>query len=155
MLKSLFLVLLLSLAVITGCSSDDDNPVTPPVTGEVLLASVTVDSVFTSGSGLSTKSSTVSSSTLNFTDRDSARISFYYSGENNLIDTPIVIYYNNGTTNIYIYNSSTLAPTVAEQFVNVTIPSPRVNASFLYRISTRSVSGSSFFKFRDLNIYKK
>ncbi|MEO8209352.1 MAG: hypothetical protein ABI840_02235 [bacterium] len=155
MSKFLFFALFLCFAIFAGCSDDDDNPVNPPVTGEVLLATVPGDSVGTSGTGLGIKTSTISSSTLNFTDRDSARISFFYSGENNSFPTPVEIYYTIDTTNIYIFNSTTLNPTVDEQFVNVTVPSPKVNATFRYRIVTSSLGGPSFFKFRELKIYKK
>lgn len=155
MLKSLLFVLLSVFVLMTGCSNDDD-PVTPnnPPTGEVLLAEVPSDSVGSIGSFF--RSSSITSSTLNFTDRDSARISFYYSGENNSVTSPIIIYYKvNDSTNVEIYNTP-LSPTVSEQFVNVTIPSPRVNSTFYYRIWTIAGSpGFSYFKFRELKIYKK
>ncbi|MBK8549880.1 MAG: hypothetical protein IPL53_02015 [Ignavibacteria bacterium] len=156
MLKSLLFVLLSAFALMTGCSNDDD-PVTPnnPTTGEVLLAEVSSDSV---GSvGASFRTSTITSSTLNFTDRDSARISFFYTGENNSIASPLLIYYKiNDSTNVDIFNSTALSPTVSEKFVNVTIPSPKVNSTFYYRISTVAGSpGFSYFKFRELKIYKK
>ncbi len=156
MLKSLLFVLLSAFVFMTGCSNDDD-PVTPnnPTTGEVLLAEVSFDSVGSIGS--STRIVTITSSTLNFTDRDSARISFFYSGENNSVASPMIIYYKiNDSTNVNIFSSTSLAPSVAEQFINVTIPSPRVNSTFYYKISTLiSSPGFSYFKFRDLKIYKK
>ena len=155
MLKNFTFLFLLVIAVFNGCSNDDD-PVTPnnPVTGEVQLADVSFDSVGSIGS--STRIVTVSSSTLNFTDRDSARISFYYSGDNNSVPDHMKIYYViNDTTNVYIYNNN-LTPGTSEQFADVTIPSPRVNSTFYYRISTAiSNPGFSYFKFRNLKIYKK
>lgn len=155
MLKKFSLLFIFIFISFIGCSSDDD-PVTPnnPATGPVLLADVSFDSVGSVGS--STRIVTVSSSSLNFTDRDSARISFYYSGVNNSVTTPMRIYYViNDTTNVYIYNNN-LNPASTEQFVDVTIPSPRVNSTFYYRISTIiSNPGFSYFKFRDLKIYKK
>ncbi len=155
MLKKLSLLLFFIFISFFGCSNDDD-PVTPnnPTTGQVLLADVSFDSVGSIGS--STRIVTVSSGTLNFTDRDSARISFFYSGQNNSVSAPMKIYYViNDTTNVYIYDSN-LTPASTEQFVDVTIPSPRVNTTFYYRISTIiSNPGLSYFKFRDLKIYKK
>ena len=66
-----------------------------------------------------------------------------------------IYYVINDTTNVYIYNNN-LNPASTEQFVDVTIPSPRVNSTFYYRISTIiSNPGFSYFKFRDLKIYKK
>lgn len=154
MTKLLNLLIICFIFVFAGCSNDDDsNPVTP-TTGEVLLAQVSFDSVGSVGS--STRIVTVSSGTLNFADRDSARISFFYSGQNNSVPAPMKIYYViNDTTNVYIYDNN-LTPGTAEQFVDVTIPSPRVNSTFYYRISTIiSNPGFSYFKFRDLKIYKK
>ena len=74
--KFSFLFIFIFLSLI-GCSGDDD-PVTPnnPATGPGLREEVSIDSVGSVGS--STRIVTVSSGTLNFTDRDSARISFYY-----------------------------------------------------------------------------
>lgn len=155
MLKNFSVLFILIFVSFIGCSGDDD-PVTPnnPSTGPVLLAEVSFDSVGSVGS--STRFVTISSGTLNFTDRDSARITFYYSGVNNSVTTPMRIYYViNDTTNVYIYNNN-LNPASTEQFVDVTIPSPRVNSTFYYRISTIiSNPGFSYFKFRDLKIYKK
>lgn len=155
MLKNICTSLIFLFIVLTGCSDDDNssNPINP-ATGQVLLAEVPFDSVGSIGS--STRIVTVTSSTLNFTDRDSARISFYYSGENNSVSSPMRIFYViNDTTNVYIYNNN-LTPGTSEQFVDVTIPSPRVNSTFYYRISTViSNPGFSYFKFRDLKIYKK
>lgn len=148
-----FFFLLLSFVIVTGCS--DDDPVTPPVVGEVLLAEVSGDSVGVT-SGQSSRSLSITSGSLNFTDRDSARITFYYSVENNNYATPFEIYYVTGTTNTNIYTGSNLlVSTITEQFIDFTIPSPRVNDFFQYKITTNSSPGFSFFKFRDLKIYKK
>ena len=157
MKKLLFLVLILSSAIITGCSDDDsDNPVTPPPTGEVLLATVSSDSVAAlSATGLASNTVIrgVTTSNLNFTDRDSARISFYYTGQNNLRSNSFYISYPGGT----IYSDTTLVPSNTEQYVDVTIPSPNVDAFFSYTISVLSPGAGilAYFKFRDLKIYKK
>jgi hypothetical protein len=154
-MSKLFLAgLLLTFAIITGCS--DDDPVTPnsPTTGEVLLAVVAGDSVG-AASGFSSKIRNITSGTLDFTDRDSARITFYYSGQNNAFSPAILIYYKNGSDSVFLYDGNVLTPTVNEQYAEVTLSSPGVNAIFYYSIGALSSPGFSFFKFRDLKIYKK
>lgn len=152
--KYLILFIICFIFIYSGCSNDDNtNPVTPN-TGEVLLATVSGDSVGVT-SGLSSKTFTITSSTLNFTDRDSARITFYYSGDNNNNTIPFQIYYTIDTNNIALYTGNNLLITTAEQYLDVTLPSPRVNQTFRYKIKTSSSPGFSYFKFRDLKIYKK
>jgi len=152
--KYLILFIICFIFIYSGCSNDDNtNPVTPN-TGEVLLATVSGDSVGVT-SGLSSKTFTITSSTLNFTDRDSARITFYYSGDNNNNTIPFQIYYTIDTNNITLYTGNNLLITTAEQYLDVTLPSPRVNQTFRYTIKTSSSPGFSYFKFRDLKIYKK
>jgi hypothetical protein len=153
MVRTIIVIFLFYFVTIIGCS--DDNPSSPnnPTTGEVLLATVSGDSIAIT-SGANSRSLSITSGTLNFTDRDSARIFFFFSGENNSVAQPLQIYWVNDTTNVYLFND-TLYPAPAEQYINVTVPSPGVNQSFRYRISTLSVPGFSYFKFHDLNIYKK
>ncbi|HAY34946.1 MAG TPA: hypothetical protein PK536_10515 [Ignavibacteria bacterium] len=147
-------IMLLVTAVLffSGCSSDD-TVTPPPNTGEVLLAEVSGDSVGIS-SGSSTKSLSITGNTLNFTDRDSARLTFYYSGENNSSTEPMTISYDSGPSNIVIYNAVSLNILPTEQYADITIASPKVNQFFKYKINTLS-PGFSYFKFRDLKIYKK
>ena len=136
----------------SGCSSED-NTVNPPSTGEVLLAEVSGDSVGVS-SGMSSRSLSITGNTLNFSDRDSVRLTFYYSGDNNFDPVPFKIFYNQGPTEIIIFNFSSPDITPTEKYLDTTIVSPKVNDFFIYRI-TASSPGFSFFKFRDLKIYKK
>ncbi len=150
-LKYILLFLTLTILLIVSCSKDDS--VTP--TDEVLLATVAGDSVGIQ-SGSSSRYIIINSPhTLDFTDRDNARISFYYSGVNNNVSIPMLISYLSGSSDIIIYNGSNLNTSSIEQFANINIPSPKVNARFKYKISTSSSSGFSYFKFRDLKIYKK
>ncbi|HMQ67652.1 MAG TPA: hypothetical protein PKA90_01850 [Ignavibacteria bacterium] len=159
MKKLLIVAVIFFSSVFSGCSDDDtDNSVTPdPPTGEILLATVSGDSVGTnsSGSAIEIHSRSISSSTLNFTDRDSARVSFFYSGENNTSSSPVSIYYLNSSDTVFLYKGTALIPTATEQFLDASMVSPMVNQSFRYTIISSSSSGSSYFKFRDLKIYKK
>lgn len=150
-LKTLtFLIPLLFL--ISSCKSDD--PVTPPPSGEVLLAEVTGDSVGTSG-GSSTRASSISSQTLNFIDRDYMRITMIYSGNNNQSNSKFTISYLQDTNEVVVYNGNNLNYTTTETILDTTFISPRVNSNFIYRINTFSPGGTSYLKFRDLKIYKK
>lgn len=152
MKNKISLLVILSFVFIFSSCSNDDDPVTP-ATGEVLLAQISADSVGIT-SGLATRSMSITSGSLNFTDRSNARISFFYSGENNSISVPLTIFYSvNDSTDVFLYNS-TITPTTTEQFVDVTVASPGVNTFFKYKIATSS-AGFSYFKFRDLKIYKK
>lgn len=138
--------------IVSGCSKDD--PVSPPPTGEVLVAEFAGDSAgITNGS--STKIGSVSGQALNFTDRDNVRITFYYSGTGNNSTSPFKIYYQQDTSAIDIFNGLNLNYSTTEQFKDTTFASPRVNANFLYKINAFNLSGFSFIKFRDLKIYKK
>ncbi|MBS1517724.1 MAG: hypothetical protein JSS91_06525 [Bacteroidetes bacterium] len=150
-LNSFLFLLIVLFFHFQGCTSDET--VTPPPAGEVLVAEVSGDSVGVQ-SGFSQKSSSISGSTLNFTDRDSVRLTFYYSGENNIWVDPMTIFYLSDSTETNIFNANVLNILPAEQYADITIPSPKVNLYFRYRIVTNS-AGFSFFKFRDLKIYKK
>ncbi len=149
MIKLYCFIILSFILLIAGCS--EDNPATPPVTGEVLLAEVSGDSIGVS-SGLASRSLSITGNTLNFTDRDSARFTFYYSGENNNALIPFLIKTTDG---VIIYNFENLNPSTTEQFKDITIASPRINAFCQYQITTSSSPGFSFFKFRDLKVFKK
>lgn len=133
----------------TGCSDDDNNNSTGPVSGEVLLATVSGDSVGVS-SGFSQRSSSITSGQLNFTDRSNARVTFFYSSGPSNTAVPFSILYNDS---IVMY-SGTLTNNATEQFIDTTFASPNVDTFFQYKISVGSTS-PSFFKFRDLKIYKK
>lgn len=141
--------------VIGSCGSDSDSSNNPnPPAGKVLLATVSSDSVRTSA-GVSTKISSVSGQTLDYTDRDSVEISFSYTGSSNNSSLPMKLYYSIDTTDYVLYQPSGLMLDDAEHLMTVTLPSPRVNQYFYYQIRVITTGGSCFFRFRDLNIYKK
>jgi len=151
MLKTFLYVLFSSFLIVIGCS--DDDPVTPnSPTGEVLLATVAGDSVSTS-TGFAARTNSISSSSLNFSDRDSARISFFYSGTPTNQTTPFKILITGTDDSVYWNNS--LNQDSTEKFIDVTIPSNHINNFLSYRISVLTNSGHCYFKFRDLKIYKK
>lgn len=153
MIKYLYFLLLSICLIYAGCSNNDST--NPNTEGEVLLAQVSSDSVgILNGSSINIKS--ITGQTLDFTGRDSAKITFYYSGENNSSTVPFQIYYvTNDTVNNVIYQSDNLNITPEEQFADITFRSPGVNQYFRYKITVNSVFGFSYFKFKDLKIYKK
>lgn len=153
MVKLFFAIYIAILMFTTGCGSDDNN-VNPP-SGEVLLAEAAGDSVGTI-SGSMVRITNISSLPLDFTDRNNIRISFYYSGENNLSASPFRIYYNQDSLNDYtIFYLNNLNVTATEQFKDTTFTSPGVNKNFYYMINANAGSTFAYFKFRDLKIYKK
>ncbi len=156
MTKYLIKVLTILLLIAAGCSDDNSTNNNQPGTGEVLLAEVSGDSVGIN-SGSSTRTLSITSSALNFSDRDSARISFYYSRSNNHSPAPMSIFYVSGSNNVNLFNLDSSSSAANDVYVNVTVPSPRVSEFFSYKINAVGItsSGFAFFKFRDLKIYKK
>lgn len=150
-----FLFLVLCIASLTGC----DTATTPtPTPVEVLLAQIQGDSTGTGGSGVSSISSTITSSTLDFTNADSMRISYSFSGTtNNTSPRAFCVYYLQNTNDtIFVATLPGSTVNLNTQSVDVTTASPRVNSTFYYtiRFSTTDPSGG-FIKFSDLKIYKK
>lgn len=141
------------LVIISGCSNNESVNPNPP-TGEVLLAEISGDSVGTS-IGSSTRSGSITSQSLDFTDRDNIRITFYYSGTANNSSAPFSIYYTQDTLNLNIFDGKSLNISATEQFKDTTFASPRVKRNLLYRINAFNSFGFTYFKFRDLKIYKK
>lgn len=155
MIKKLFYFASTFLLIVSSCSDDNSTNNNPPA-GEVLLAEIQGDSVGIQN-GSSSRIQSISSGQLNFTDRDSARISFYYSRANNFSSSPMSIYFSSGSTNVNLYQLDSSSSSENEVYVNVTVPSPRVNDFFYYKINSVGLSGSgfSYMKFREMKIYKK
>lgn len=153
MKKIIYLFVLLVL-IYSGCKTDD--PVTnPPATGEVEMASVSFDSLSSlfSGSGNVSRTVNFSSGALNFTDRDSTRISFQYKGSSNANDT---LFYVTDASNARVYTLRDAAATDAYKNVNITVPSVKVNAVFYYTMKARTTGGvSPYLVIKDLKLYKK
>lgn len=145
---------LIALVSVCSCGDDESTNPTPPVQGKVLLATVTGDSVGASA-GASTKISSISGQELDFTDRDSAEITFTYAGTSNNLTTPLDIYYEMDTLDISIYNPTNLNLSSSEQSITVTLASPKVKKYFYYKIRAYTNGGLCYFKFRDMKIYKK
>lgn len=148
-----FGLIFFALAALLTLSCGDD-PQSPQTTGKVLLAEVAGDSVSTNF-GSSTRSQNVSAGRLDFTDRDSAEISFTYAGNSNNSAIPLTISFTSTVSDSTIYSSTGLILNSAEHSVTVTLPSPKVKEYFFYTIKVVSGAGYGFFRFRDMKIYKK
>ncbi len=146
-------VICISMLAIICSSCGEDDPASSN-TGKVLLAQVSGDSVGTAF-GVSTSSQSVNSAQLDFTDRDSAEITFFYTGNSNNSSVPITISYNTDSAVANLYSSSGLILNSTEQSITVTVPSPKVRQFFFYTIKVSATGGFGYFKFRDLQIFKK
>lgn len=151
-MKHLFIALLFSLVILWGCGES----VQPTPTFQ-LIAESSRDSVVITGSGTASKTQSVTSSFLDFTDADSMRVAITYWGTtNNDTSQAIVIGYLQNiipTATLIIPNTSI---TANENTLDTTFVSPRVNASFFYQlnIQTTDPNGGNVH-FKDLKIYKK
>lgn len=152
MKKILFLFSALIL-MYSGCKSDD-TPVTPSTPTEVEMASFSLDSISSSfGSGSVSQTKNFGSGALNFSDRDSTRISFSYKAASNLNDTLFYIYAESGTR---LYTLRDASATDSYKSVNVTVPSIKVNALFYYTMRARTAGGViPYIAIKDFKMYKK
>ncbi|MBS1515608.1 MAG: hypothetical protein JSS63_11270 [Bacteroidetes bacterium] len=152
-MKNILFIFAAFLLIYAGCKSDDSNPTTP-TTGEVEMASVSYDSVYSIFAGSSvTQTRNFGSSALNFTDRDSTRLSFSYKGSSNGNDT---LFYITDASNARLYTLVDATPTSSYRTVNVTVPSIKVNALFYYTIRARTTgSNLPYMVIKDFKMYKR
>jgi len=146
-------IICISTLTLLYSSCGEDDPASSN-TGKVLVAQVSGDSVGTAF-GVATKSQSVNSAQLDFTDRDSAEITFFYTGNSNNSSVPMTISFNTDSTVANLYSSSGLLLNSTEQSLTVTVPSPKVREFFFYTIKVSATGGFGYFKFRDLQIFKK
>ena len=151
MKKILFLFSALVL-ICAGCKSDDTT-VTPTPT-EVEMASFSLDSISGSfGSGSVSQTRNFGSGALNFTDRDSTRISFSYKAASNSNDT---LFYITDASNTRLYTLRDASATDSYKTVNVTVPSIKVNALFYYTMRARTAGGViPYIAIKDFKMYKR
>jgi hypothetical protein len=155
MKNSKHLVTVIVAALLTAFTySCSDDTQSSDETGKVLLAEVAKDSV---GAilGSSIVSKNVSTGKLDFTDRDSAEISFFYTGNTNNSAVPLKISFTSTSGDSVIYSASGLNLNSAENELTVTLPSPRVKEYFFYTLKVTAGAAAGFFKIRSLKIYKK
>lgn len=153
-MKKLIVSLFFCLSFLYGCENTTEVVIT-----EQLVAEYPGDSIVVSGSGGGNKTSTISSSSLDFTNADSMRIKITYWGStNNTLSNAIRIGYIFSTSpdsNIFVYTISNTSVTPTETTLDVTIGSPRVNKSFIYNMNYLNISGGGNLYFKDLKIYRK
>lgn len=151
-MKHLLIALLLTLVIFWGC----EESVEPTPTFQ-LVAESGGDSVVITNAGNASKTQTITSSSIDFTNADSMRVSIKYWGStNNDTSQAIVIGYLQNiipTATMIIRNS---AITTSEQTLDTTFVSPRVNASFYYQLNVQTTDpNGGNVHFKDLKIYKK
>lgn len=141
------------LLIYAGCKSDD-NTITPTTPTEVEMASVSYDSVYSIfAAGSISQTRNFGSGALNFTDRDSTRLSFSYKGSSNGNDT---LFYITDASNTRLYTLTDATPTSSYRTVNVTVPSIKVNAIFYYTLRARTTgSNVPYIVLKDFKMYKK
>ncbi|MBS1514469.1 MAG: hypothetical protein JSS63_05535 [Bacteroidetes bacterium] len=139
---------------IIGCNQS--TTVYPPLTlVPVEMGSVALDSVYTSAPGSIIKSGSLGSGPLNFTDRDSTIISFYYHGSaGNTADYQLWIYDSTGSgiSTIYLFRDLSVSP--AEKFVEAKMPSHQIQAYYRYALKCDGATPQSF-AVRNLQLFKK
>ena len=152
MKKILFLFSALVL-ICAGCKSDDTT-VTPSTPTEVEMASFSLDSISSSfGSGSVSQTRNFGSGALNFSDRDSTRISFSYKAASNSNDT---LFYITDASNARLYTLRDASATDSYKSVNVTVPSIKLNALFYYTMKARTSGGViPYIAIKDFKMYKK
>lgn len=153
-MKICIYLFLVSLFLYAGCKSDD-NPTTPSnPTGEVEMASFSLDSisgVFAGGS--ITQRKNFGSGALNFSDRDSTRITFSYKAASNSNDTLLFI---EDASYTRLYTLKDASATDTYKSINVTVPSVKVNALFYYTMKAKTSSGViPYIAIKDFKMYKK
>ncbi|MBS1493877.1 MAG: hypothetical protein JST55_10210 [Bacteroidetes bacterium] len=154
-MKIIIYLFLVTLFIYAGCKSDD-NPTTPSnPTGEVEVTAVSFDSIYSAfGGGLVTQTKNFGTGALNFTDRDSTRISFSYKGLSNAADT---LLYITDTTSTRLYTLRDASASDTYKSVNITVPSIKKNCNFYYtmRAKTNSGTGSPYLVIKDFKMFKK
>jgi len=143
------------LLIYAGCKSDDTTVTPTNPTGEVEVASVSFDSISSAfGGGLVSQTRNFGSGAVNFTDRDSTRISFSYKGFSNANDT---LLYITDTTSTRLYTLRDASANDTYKSVNITVPSIKKNCNFYYTMRARNSSGTGnpYLAIKDFKMYKK
>ena len=152
-MKNYFLLIPLFAVIFFSC---ENTTVFPPITTEsVVMGSVTEDQVVSPATGSETKIGALGSGALNFLDRDSTIISFYYKGSTgNTAAYQLQIYDSTGSGLTTIYTFRDAAVTDSLKLVKVIMPSHRAFAHYYYKISSSGVT-SQYFYIKNLFLYKK
>ncbi len=151
-MKHLLFAISLTFVFVWGC----EESVTPTPTFQ-LVAESGGDSVVLTNAGNASKTQTITSSSIDFTNADSMKVSIKYWGStNNDTSQAIVIGYLQNiipTPTLVIRNSDI---STGEKTLDTTFASPRVNASFFYQLNVQTTDpNGGNVHFKDLKIYKK
>jgi len=119
------------------------------------MGSVASDEISISASGSAIKTSPLGSGPLNFLDRDSTIISFYYRGTpGNTANFHLQIYDSTGNANtpIYTFRGNDIRDSL--KYVSVIIPSHRAFAHYFYTLKCEGATAQNF-AIRSLFLFKK
>ncbi len=153
-MKKYFLLLPVFAAIIFfGCKN---NTVFPPLTTEpVQMGIVSSDQITSSASSSSERVAPLGSGALNFLDRDSTIISFYYKGTpGNTAPYQLEIYDSTSTGLTSIYTFKDAAATDSLKFIRVIMPSHQEFAHYKYRLISAGPT-DQYFYLQNLILYKK
>lgn len=152
-MKNYFVLVPILALIFFSCQN---NTVYPPITTErVEMGTVSSDEVSSPVSGSAVQTKSLGSGPLNFLDRDSTIISFYYKGTpGNTADYYLQVYdsTSNGLTSIYTFRDAAI--TDSFKFVSVIMPSHQVHAHYFYTIKAAGAAPKSF-SIKNLFLYKK
>ncbi len=152
-MRNYYLLILLFTVIFCSCKN---NTVFPPITTEaVTMGGINEDQVTSPAGGYTSRSGSLGSGALNFLDRDSTIISFYYKGTaGNTAAYQLQVYDStgNGLTSIYTFKDE--AANDSLKFVRVIMPSHREFAYYYYTISSGGPTAQSFYV-KNLTLYKK
>jgi hypothetical protein len=152
-LKNYFIVVFLFSIAFASC---DNGTINPPLTSEpTLMGSILADDISISDSGSAMKSRALGSGQLNFTDRDTTIITFFYKGSpGNTAPYQFQVYDSteNGITAIYTFRDTGINDSLKSH--DVILPS---NHDFAYYFYTLKCEGTSaqYFSIRNLKLFKK
>lgn len=152
-MKKYFLLLPAFAVIFFACGN---NTVYPPITTEaVQMGSVAEDQISSLAGTSSERIGTLGSGALNFTDRDSTIISFYYKGTpGNTSPYQLQVYDSTGSgiTSIYTFKDDFATDTL--KLVRAIMPAHDEFAYYRYRLTTSGPTDQSFY-IKNLFLFKK
>lgn len=152
-MRNFFLLIPAFVILFYSCKN---NTVFPPITTEAVnMGSISEDQVSSPALGSASHTGPLGSGALNFLDRDSTIISFYYRGTpGNTAPYQLQVYDSTGSGKTSIYTFKDEAATDSLKSVRVIIPSHHAFAYYYYTISCSGLTAQSFY-IKNLTLYKK
>lgn len=153
-MKKCFVLIPIFAMIFFSCNN---STVFPPLTSEpVVMGVVDSDAIsFSTSPGYAIKTANLGSGALNFRDRDSTIISFYYSGTTgNTTDYSLLVYDSTSSQSTVIHKFVLDSISSTERFIQIMKPSHQDFASYHYEIKCSGATPQSF-AIRKLTLSKK